>query len=71
MAAPKRKLLSGLLLIAISLVGAALFRRQRVRRGEQVDLYFADGSLSSLPAGAAAGDAILGIARDLLKEARA
>lgn len=71
MGAPRKRLLSGLLLLAVSLLGAALFRRQRTRRGEQVDLYFADGSLSSLPAGAADGDAILGIARDVLREVRA
>lgn len=71
MAAPKRKLLSGLLLIALSLLGAALFRRRGGGRGEQVDLYYADGTMATLAPGTAQGDELLAIARDVLREARA
>ena len=44
MAAPRRTLLSGLLLLLVSLAGAVLFRRRRSPQGEQVDLTLADGS---------------------------
>lgn len=70
MAAPRRKLLSGLLLIALSLAGAMLFRRRRAGRGEQVDLYYADGTMVTLAPGSAQGDRLLGLARDVLGEAR-
>ena len=67
---PKRRLLSGLLLLVVALFGAALFRRRSTGRGEQVDLYFADGSLTSLMAGTPGADELLGLARDLLREVR-
>ena len=67
---PKRRLLSGLLLLVVSLFGAALFRRRSTGRGEQVDLYFADGLLTSLAAGTPGADELLGLARDLLREVR-
>ena len=71
MAAPRRTLFGGLALLLAALLGAALFRRRRGVRGEQVDLYFGDGSLVTLPAGSAAADELLGVARELLQEARA
>lgn len=71
MAAPRRKLLSGLLLVALSLLGAALFRRRRSGRGEQVDLYYTDGAMVTLAAGTAQGDRLLELAREALREARA
>jgi hypothetical protein len=71
MPVPKRKLLSGFLLLLLSLVGAAFFRRRRGVRGEQVDLYYADGTMVTLTAGSPAGDGLLEIARDVLREVRA
>ena len=70
MAAPKRRLLRGLLLLVVSLIGAACFRRRHGGRAEQVDLYYSDGSLLSLAAGAD-GDELLALAREILREARA
>lgn len=71
MAAPRRTLLSGLLLLLVSLAGAVLFRRRRSPQGEQADLTLADGTMVTLAAGDAATEEILGIARDLLEKARA
>ena len=70
MAAPRRTLFSGLLLILVSLAGAVLFRRRRSTRGDQADLTIADGTMVTLVAGDAAAEEILGIARELLQEAR-
>lgn len=70
MAAPRRRLAGGFLLVIVSLIGAALFRRRRVGRGEHVDLYYTDGTLVSLAAGADA-DALLEVAREVVREARA
>jgi hypothetical protein len=61
-----------------SLVGAAVagtavvafLRRRRVARAERVDLYFADGSMTSLGLGAPQADTILAAARDGLAAAR-
>ena len=69
--ASKRKLFSGLLLIALSLAGAALFRRRRTARGEQVDLYYADGTMVTFEPGSPQGDSLLALARDVMREARA
>ena len=71
MASSKRTLFSGLLLIALSLLGAALFRRRRTGRGEQVDLYYADGTMVTLEPGSPQGDSLLALARDVMREARA
>lgn len=69
MGTPRRRLVSGFVLIAVSLLGATLFRRRRVGRGEHVDLYYADGTLVSLAA-AAGGDELLAVAHDVVREAR-
>lgn len=71
MAAPRRTLLSGLLVLLVSLAGAVLFRRRHSVRGERADLYLGDGSMITLAAGDAAAEELLGIARTLLQEARA
>ena len=70
MAAPRRRLVRGLLLLLASLVGATFLRRRHGGRAEQVDLYYSDGSLLSLAAGSG-GDELLTLARELLREARA
>lgn len=68
---PKRRLLGGLALLLASLLGVALCRRRRGVRGERVDLYYADGTMVTHAAGSSAGDELLGIVRDVLRQARA
>ena len=70
MAAPRRRLVRGLLLLLVSLIGATFIRRRHGGRAEQADLYYGDGSMLSLAAGAG-GDELLTLARELLREARA
>jgi len=64
---PPRKLVTGMLLAAGSLAGSLLVRRRAARRRERVDLYAADGSVRSFLEGTPAADALLPIARDLLR----
>lgn len=68
---PKRKLITGFVLLMLSLLGAAAFRRRGGSRSDRVDLYYADGSMASLAAGSADGDRLLAAARAVLREARA
>jgi hypothetical protein len=63
---PPRRLVTGVLLAAGSLVGSTLVRRRAARGRERVDLYAADGSVRSYPAGTPAADTLLPIARGLL-----
>lgn len=70
MAAPRRRLVRGLLLLVASLIGAACFRRRHGGRAEQADLYYSDGSMLSLAA-RAGGEELLALAREILREARA
>ena len=50
--------------------GAAVWRRSRERRREHVDVYFADGSMISLPEGTEQGGRLLPLAREVLEAAR-
>lgn len=70
MAAPKRRLVRGLLLLFVSLGGAAIFRQRRGGRAEQADLYYDDGAMLSLAAGAG-GDELLALTREILQGVRA
>jgi hypothetical protein len=70
MAAPKRSIVTGFLLLVLSLLGAALFRRRGGGRHARADLYYADGSMVSLVAGSPEGQSLLAVARDLLREVR-
>ena len=65
-----RKVLTAALLAAGSVAGSVLMRRRTARRREHVDLYFADGSMVSLPEDAPATARLLPIARDALRAAR-
>ena len=67
---PPRKLLTAALLAAGSIAGPLLLRRRTARRREHVDLYFADGSMVSLPEDAPATGRLLPIAREALRAAR-
>ncbi len=69
MAAPKRRLVRGLLLLLVSLGGAAVFRRRRGGRAEQADLYYDDGAMLSLAVGAG-GDELLALAREIVQVVR-
>ena len=55
---------------AAATAGALAFWRRGARRRARVDLYFADGSKSSLPEASAEGAALLSLAREALAVAR-
>jgi hypothetical protein len=67
---PPRRLLTGFLLTAGSVVGAVLFRRRAARRRERADLYFDDGSMISLVEGTPEAARLLPLARKVLEAAR-
>ena len=57
-------------LLALALLGgsaAAYVARRRRVLADRVDVYFEDGSMVSLPSGAAAADRLLAIARGALR----
>ena len=64
-----RRSLFALGLAAGSLLGIGLYAR-RGRAHERVDLYFADGSLSSLDGGSPDASRLIAQARDALRAAR-
>ena len=66
----RRKLMTGFLLAAGSLVGTILYRRHLARRRERVDLYYEDGSMVSLTSGSVEAERLLPLARDVLRTAR-
>ena len=45
---PRRKIVTGIALVAGSVAGAVVFRRRSTRRRDRVDVYFEDGSMISL-----------------------
>jgi len=65
-----RSLLTGVAIAVGSAAGALAYRRAAARRKERVELYFADGSMISLAAGAPGADRLLAHARELLAAAR-
>ncbi|HSC92106.1 MAG TPA: hypothetical protein VLB86_10680 [Gaiellaceae bacterium] len=56
--------------LVAGLAGLTLLRRRRGARREHVDLYYGDGSMVSLEAGAPEADRLLAIARDGLAAGR-
>jgi nucleotide-binding universal stress UspA family protein len=66
-----RRLL-GLLVLAVAAVGAAVVVRRRVSSPrERVELYYDDGSMTSLEAGTPDAERLLAFAREALSAARA
>jgi hypothetical protein len=59
--------------VALLAVGAAalLLRRRSVSRGDHVDVYFEDGSMVSLEAGAPRAEELLAVARKALARVQA
>ncbi len=65
-----RSFLAGLAIAAGSAAGAVAYRRRAARRKERVELYFGDGTMISLAAGAPGADRLLAHARELLAATR-
>lgn len=65
----RHRVLTGFLVAAGSLAGAALLRRRTARRRERADLYFDDGSMVSLVEGSAEAERLLPLAREVLRAA--
>ena len=64
---PRRKLTTGVLLVAGSIAGSLLYRRRAVRQRERVDLYAEDGSMASVADGAPEAARLLALARELIR----
>ena len=65
-----RRSLFALGLAAGSLLGIGLYARRGGRANERIDLYFADGSLSTLDGGSTEAARLVARARDVLRAAR-
>jgi hypothetical protein len=65
-----RRSLFALGLAAGSLLGIGLYARRGGRERERIDLYFADGSLSTLDGGSPEAARLVAQARDALRAAR-
>jgi hypothetical protein len=63
---PRRKVVTGALLAAGSIVGSLLLRRRAARRTERVDLYAQDGSMASYAEGTSEAALLLPIAHQIL-----
>jgi hypothetical protein len=68
---PRRRVWVPALLGVSSFAGTLLYRRRSARSRVRLDLYFEDGGMASLPAGAPDADRLLPVARELLERARA
>lgn len=66
----RRKVVTALLLAAVSFGASALWRRRRARHAERVDLYFEDGSMLSFAEGSDEADRLLPLSRRVLSAAR-
>jgi hypothetical protein len=53
-----------------SLLGIGLYARRGRGSNERIDLYFADGSLTSIDGGASEAARLMAQARDILRAAR-
>ena len=66
-----RRLLGLLTLAGVAFAAIVVYRRRFAARPERVDLYYEDGSLSSIDEGSAGAERLLPLARDVLRAARA
>ena len=67
---PRRRVFTGIVLVAGSLAGAVAFRRRFARRRDRVDVYFDDGSMVSLGDSSPEASTVLPLARRALETAR-
>jgi len=67
---PRRRFVTGVVLVAGSLAGAVALRRRSARRRDRVDVYFEDGSMISLGDGSPEASTVLPLARRALETAR-
>ena len=68
---PRRRVVTGIVLVASSLAGAVAIRRRSARRRDRVDVYFEDGSMVSLADDAPEASTVLPLARRILETTRA
>jgi hypothetical protein len=65
-----RRLFGLVALVGVAIGATVVVRRRLSRPGERIDLYFADGSMTSLEAGDVEADGLFALARDGLGAAR-
>ena len=68
--ARQRKVVTALVLAAVSFGASVLWRRRRARHAERVDLYFEDGSMLSFGEDSDEADRLLPLARRVVFAAR-
>jgi hypothetical protein len=64
------RVLTGLLIAAGTAAAAVVLRRRASRPQTRVELYFEDGTLSTVDAGAPGSERLLALAREALSAAR-
>jgi len=65
-----RRLFGFLVLVGVAFAGIVVYRRRLLTRRERVDLYYEDGSLTSLEEGSDGATRLLPLAHDALRAAR-
>ena len=65
-----RRLFGLLVLVGVAFAGIVVYRRRFLTRRERVDLYYEDGSLTSLEEGSDGAARLLPLAHDALRAAR-
>ena len=65
---PRRKVITGALLAAGSVVASVLVRRRAARKVERIDLYSDDGSMLSFADGSPEAIRLLPLAREILAD---
>jgi len=65
-----RRLLAFFVLVGVAFAGIVVYRRRFLTRRERVDLYYEDGSLTSLEEGSDGAGRLLPLAHDALRAAR-
>jgi hypothetical protein len=65
-----RRLFAFFVLVGVAFAGIVVYRRRFLSRRERVDLYYEDGSLTSLEDGSDGAARLLPLAHDALRAAR-